>query len=128
MIRLKDFQCVSCGEIFEKLLIVEENTTVKHCGVPSKSVYISAPGVHYRPHFSHGLNREVSSYKEEERALTKEKNGAWIASKNEANGIYDTDHFDGPVAIRNARKEEIKRSVEKAADKLTRDGQIQLNY
>lgn len=83
-------------------------------------IWVKAPGVHYRPHYSHGLGRSVQTYKEEEKAL--EAKGQWIATKAEANSTYGTDIFEDDVTIKKNTKERVKKHVEKAAEKLVADG------
>ena len=85
-------------------------------------IWVKAPGVHYRPHFSHALGRKVQSYREEEKAL--EAKGQWIATKNEANSTYGTDIFSDDVTIKKATKEKVRKHVEKAAQKLAAEGVI----
>lgn len=85
-------------------------------------MWLSAPGLHgLSAHYSHGLGKHVSSYTEEEKELTKK--GMWIASRTETIRSYDWDP-QGDITVKKARKEQIKKHVEKQARKLVADGVI----
>jgi hypothetical protein len=124
-LRMKDFQCLKCGKITEEIVVVGDSTVIKHCGKTAREL-VGAPMVHYKPHYSHGLGRRVDTYAEEERGLAREKNGAWIASKTEANNLYDTDTFTDNVTVKRDRQAGIRKAAEKAAEKLTGSGAISL--
>lgn len=125
MIRLVDFRCSKCGRTYEDC-VQSDNQVSTHCGKPAVKVWLRAPGLggDVRPHYSHALGRKVKSYAEEEKALA--KTGSWIASKTEANRLYDTDHFTSDVTIKKD-KERIRKHVEKAASKAVADGKIRFH-
>lgn len=123
MLRMKDFQCVCCGAV-EEIMVRVGDPDPEHCGSTMEHIWISAPGVHYKPHFSHTLNRKVSTYKEEEREI--EKKGWWIASKSEANSSYGTDIFKDDVTIKQNNEAQIRKHVEKQAQKLVADGRLRV--
>lgn len=124
-LRCVDFKCKGCGVVFEEV-VDRDNQTARHCGKAAIKVWRSAPGLAgaIRPHYSHALGRDVSGYHEEDRELA--KTGSWIASKDEGNRVYDTDHFTDNVAIKR-NKDVIKKHVEKAAARAVADGVITFN-
>ena len=118
MLRCVDFRCDWCGKTEEHILVVNEDPMPKHCKYTMRRV-IGAPMVHYKPHYSHALGREVNRYSEEEKAL--EAKGQWIASKTEAARMYDTDIADNAV-VQPVTQEAIRKTVEKQAQRLVADG------
>lgn len=119
MLRMVDLRCVVCGAIEEHMVRVEDFYP-DHCGSTMEKVWLSAPGVHYKPHYSHALGRTVDRYADEDKELA--KTGKWIASKTEANSSYQTDIFDSNVTVDPVNDQKIRKQVEKAARKLTADG------
>lgn len=123
MLRMFDLRCVCCGEVEEHLVRLGERLP-DHCGSTMEKIWLKAPGVHYRPHFSHALKKNVERYSDEDKELAKK--GQWIATKSEANRVYDTDHFTDNVTVKNATNESIRKHVEKTAKKLVADGRLRV--
>lgn len=123
MLRMVDFECGRCSSIFEEIVNADKQEAY-HCGVKAKKVWIKAPGLggSIHPHYSHAIGRKVNSYAEVDRELA--KTGSWVATKSEANRMYDTDHFDDNVAIKKRKKEEIRKHVEKATQRAVGDGLV----
>lgn len=121
-LRFKDYLCYQCKQHQEIMMDLDRDPIPRCCGVKMKEIWISGPGIHYKPHYSHALGKRVDRYREEELAL--EKKGQWIASKSEANSNYGTDRFDDNVVVKRRREEEIRKHVEKQAQKLVADGRI----
>jgi hypothetical protein len=119
MLRMVDFRCPVC-EFTEEICVRKGDPSPLHCGIEMDKVWLKAPGIHYKPHYSHALGRRVERYADEDKAL--EQKGQWIASKSEANSTYGTDIFDDNVTIKQATKESVRKHVEKAARKLASDG------
>lgn len=127
MMRLKDYRCETCGEIRRDIVIIDGESPMVACHQYHTMVpLVGAPMVFYKPHYSHALGKRVNRYTDEERELAKK--GQWIASKTEANRVYDTDIFKDDVTVKPATPEKIKRSVEKAAAELAKDGLISFKY
>lgn len=123
MRRLVDTICTSCGEIQQDLYVTRNRLPgCGSCGGVRGKVWLSAPGLSgLSAHYSHALGRNVTSYTEEERELAKK--GSWIASKSEVIRSYDQD-LGNDVVIKKARKEQIRKQVDKQAQKLVADGRI----
>lgn len=123
MRRLVDVICENCGKIEEDVFVA--GSRIPRCGSCSGvrgKVWLSAPGLSgLSAHYSHALGRAVTSYTEEERELAKK--GSWIASKQEIIRSYDTDIGDD-VVVKSARKEQIRKHVDKQAQKLVAEGLI----
>lgn len=108
------------------VLEIDGDITIPKCCRVSMVPIPGGPAVNYRPHYSHALGKKVNRYIDEERQL--EKTGRWIATKNEANAMYDTADFTDNVTVKKATKATIRKHVEKAAEKAVADGRIRLNY
>lgn len=121
MLRLEDFQCSWCKMIDEYMIVVGD-APPECCGEPMTKVWRSAPQIDCKSQYSHALGRKISSYRELDKEL--EKKGQWVASKTEANRVYDTDIFDDNVTVKKATEEQTRKHVEKAARKLVADGKI----
>lgn len=102
------------------VLEIDGDISIPKCCRVSMVPIPGGPAVNYKPHYSQALGKKVNRYIDEERAL--EKKGQWIASKSEANKAYETDHFTDNVTIQPAEQAKIKKTVEKAAAKLAKDG------
>lgn len=124
MLRMKVFICDVCG-YGDEFCVHVEDADPRHCKKPMRYI-VEAPAVHYKPHYSHGLGKAVESFKQEEKAL--EAKGQWIATKSEANSIYETDVFKSDMTIRPLEKAKIKRDVERTAQQLVKDGVISHGY
>lgn len=124
MLRMKDYICKKCGQTSMDVVQVVGEEAIPECCEKPMAQIISAPAVQYKPHYSHALGRKVETYKEEERAL--ESKGQWIATAKEASRVYDTEmHSD--VAIKKVTLPQIRKHVEKTAQKLVADGVLTLN-
>lgn len=121
-LRMRDFRCKRCGRQWEEIRLIDAPDPV-HCNTKATRIIVGGAGIHYKRRFSHSLNRGVSSYREEEKALY-QRDGSWIASKTEANDAAQTDHFDAPVAVVKRKEEEVRKVVERTAEKAVRDGRI----
>lgn len=124
-LRFKDFRCSQCMDEVHDVLEIDGDITIPKCCRSSMVPIPGGPTVHFKPHYSHALGKKVNRYIDEERAL--EKKGEWIASKTEANRLYDTADFSDSVVIKKAQKETIKKHVEKAAARAVADGVVRFN-
>jgi len=128
--RLKDYRCGQCGETKPDVVVLDGKPDPGdvYCAICGRTMDAvpAAPMVFYKPHYSHALGRRVDRYTDEEKELAKK--GQWIASKTEANRVYDTDIFKDDVTVKPVTQEKIKKSVEKAAAKLAADGRISFKY
>jgi hypothetical protein len=117
--KFKDFRC-KCGvEAIDVIEVDGDISVPRHCG-KKMSLVPGGPMVFFKPHYSHALGKKVQRYSDEEKELASK--GQWIASKTEANRLYDTDHFTDNVTVQPAEKEAIRKTAEKAAAKLAKDG------
>lgn len=112
MLRFKDWVCVCCGHEEEILGRVGDRAP-NHCGSTMDEVWKKAPGVHYRPHYSHALGKRVDNSRQMDKEL--EAKGSWVASKSEANSNYNTDIFQSEMTVQRKKDPEIRAHVEKAA-------------
>lgn len=115
MLRFWDWICVCCGHE-EEILGRVGDPDPTHCGSTMEKVWKKAPGVHYRPQYSHGLGKRVSSSAEMDRELA--KNGQWVASKSEINSTYGTDIFNDNVTVQPRTDQKLHEHVEQAARML----------
>ncbi len=119
MMRLKDYRC-KCGTVAVDVVEIDGEADVPtHCRKRMEPIP-AGPLVAFKPHYSHALGKKVQRYSDEEKELAKK--GQWIASKTEANRLYDTDHFNDNVTIQPAEKDAIRKTAEKAAAQLAKDG------
>jgi hypothetical protein len=115
MLRMKDWRCPVCGEIEEILGRIGDPRPL-HCGIEMDEVWLKAPGIGYRPQYSHALGKRIDSSAQLDRELAKK--GEWVASKSEANSNYNTDIFQSEMTVQRKKDPEIRKHVEKAARML----------
>ncbi len=121
-----DFKCRVCGLVYEEMVHGDRRNSM-HCGVGADRVWVAAPGLAgISAHYSHSLGRRVASFTEEERELAKKN--SWIATKSEANRLYDGRSFDDDVTIKRQNEADYQKAAAaalgrlKAADAVNADG------
>jgi len=72
-------------------------------------------------HYSHALGKRVSSFTEEERELS--KTGSWIASKDEANRLYDG-NFTDDITIKRQAKSDYAKAADQVMKQLQATGAV----